>query len=259
MRVETGDGWELRCGDCLDPEAGLASLESVDHVITDPPYSEAVHAGARSSGRDSMVCASDAGNSGGSATRRRTDLGFGHLTPATRAGLAYQVGRVCQRWALVFSDAEGNHDWRVELEVAGLRHYCVGQWRRLNGAPRFNGLGPAPSFGAIEIACRKTGWNGGGKHACWEFPIVLNRGGNSPRLHPTQKPLALMEALVSDFTDPGELICDPFAGSGTTGVACIYMGRRFIGWEKDSEFFETAVKRLRKTKRQYQLFERVRL
>ncbi|MCP4967401.1 MAG: site-specific DNA-methyltransferase [bacterium] len=75
------------------------------------------------------------------------------------------------------------------------------------------------------------------------------------RLHPTQKPVLLMESLVSDFTDPGELICDPFAGSGTTGVACIRLGRRFIGWEKDPEFFETAVKRLRKTRQQITIFD----
>jgi len=254
MTTETGDGWELRLGDCLDPETGLASLELVDHVIMDPPYSEAVHRGARSSGRDSMISETDPGRAGGSATRRRTDLGFTHLDPEVRRQIATHCQRVVLRWCLVFSDAEGNHGWRFDLEGGGLRHFCVGEWRRLNGAPRFSGRGPAPGFEAIEIACRKSGWNGGGKHASWEFPIVLNRGGNAPRLHPTQKPLALMEALVTDFTDHEDLICDPFAGSGTTGVACIRLGRRFIGWEKDPDFFDTAVKRLRSTREQRPLF-----
>ena len=75
--------------------------------------------------------------------------------------------------------------------------------------------------------------------------------------HETQKPVALMSALVRDFTDPGELVCDPFAGSGTTGVACIRLGRRFIGWERDPKYFAVAVKRLTAARGQLRLFEGV--
>lgn len=94
-------------------------------------------------------------------------------------------------------------------------------------------------------------WNGGGKHGVYVEPIPQSRGGE--RLHPTLKPLALMEALVSDFTDPGELVCDPFAGSGTTGVACIRLGRRFIGWEREPKYFDVAVKRLRAAREQLRI------
>jgi len=69
------------------------------------------------------------------------------------------------------------------------------------------------------------------------------------------KPPALMESLVRDFTDPGELICDPFAGSGTTGVACLRLGRRFIGWERDPKYHAVAVKRLRAAREQLRFFE----
>lgn len=54
-----------------------------------------------------------------------------------------------------------------------------------------------------------------------------------------------MLALVADFTDPGETILDPFAGSGTTGVACLRLGRKFIGIEKDPTYFALACERLR--------------
>ena len=77
-----------------------------------------------------------------------------------------------------------------------------------------------------------------------------------PALHMTEKPLPLMEALVRDFTDPGELICDPFAGSGTTGVACKRLGRRFVGWERDPKFHAAAVKRLDAAREQYELVQR---
>ncbi len=65
-----------------------------------------------------------------------------------------------------------------------------------------------------------------------------------------------MCALISDFTDPGDLVIDPFAGSGTTGVACIRLGRRFIGWERDHKHYAAAVKRLEGTREQLLLPQR---
>jgi DNA modification methylase len=70
------------------------------------------------------------------------------------------------------------------------------------------------------------------------------RGTDRPD-HPTPKPLPLMLDLVSDFTDAEETILDAFAGSGTTGVASIRLGRRFIGIEKDPTYFALACERLR--------------
>jgi site-specific DNA-methyltransferase (adenine-specific) len=54
-----------------------------------------------------------------------------------------------------------------------------------------------------------------------------------------------MRELVSLFSDPDELILDPFAGSGSTGVACRQLGRRFIGWELNQDYFDIACRRLR--------------
>ncbi|KKL26401.1 hypothetical protein LCGC14_2395670, partial [marine sediment metagenome] len=75
----------------------------------------------------------------------------------------------------------------------------------------------------------------------WEHPRSM---GKQRPDHPCPKPIALMERLVLDFTDPGDLICDPFAGSGTTAVAALMHGRRFIGWERDPEFFADAARRI---------------
>lgn len=62
--------------------------------------------------------------------------------------------------------------------------------------------------------------------------------------HPTQKPLALLERIVLASTNEGDLILDPFMGSGTTGVAALKYNRKFIGIEKEIEFIEIAEKRL---------------
>jgi len=64
-------------------------------------------------------------------------------------------------------------------------------------------------------------------------------------LHPTLKPVALMEWLIETYTNEGDTVIDPFMGSGTTGVACAKHNRRFIGIEKEKQYFDTAAKRIR--------------
>lgn len=69
-------------------------------------------------------------------------------------------------------------------------------------------------------------------------------GGSRKRFHPTQKPVALLEYLVKTYTKPGETVLDFTMGSGSTGVACINTSRKFIGIEKDDEYFEIAKNRI---------------
>ena len=64
------------------------------------------------------------------------------------------------------------------------------------------------------------------------------------RVHPTQKPVLLMEEIVEMFTNRGDTILDPFMGSGTTGVACVNLRRKFIGIEINKKYFEMAQKRI---------------
>lgn len=75
-------------------------------------------------------------------------------------------------------------------------------------------------------------------------PISVLEFDREVGLHPTQKPVALMEYLIRTYTNEGETVLDNCMGSGTTGVACMNTGRRFIGIEKDDEYFEIAKKRI---------------
>lgn len=68
--------------------------------------------------------------------------------------------------------------------------------------------------------------------------------GSERGLHPTQKPVALFEYLIRTYTHPGETVLDNTMGSGTTGVACVNTGRRFIGIEKDDTYFRIAQDRI---------------
>lgn len=72
------------------------------------------------------------------------------------------------------------------------------------------------------------------------FPSDKHRS----KLHPTQKPVALMEYFIRTYTNPGDVVLDNCMGSGTTGVACKNTGRQFIGIEKDAGFFAIAEQRL---------------
>ena len=63
-------------------------------------------------------------------------------------------------------------------------------------------------------------------------------------VHPTEKPVALLEPLIEASTDPGEIVFDPFLGSGTTAVAAVNTGRRWIGIERDADYYEIARKRI---------------
>jgi site-specific DNA-methyltransferase (adenine-specific) len=74
---------------------------------------------------------------------------------------------------------------------------------------------------------------------------VVNADGHGiKRVHPTQKPISLMTRILEDYTPEGCTILDPFCGSGTTGVACVKTGRKFIGIEIDPGYCEIARKRI---------------
>jgi adenine methyltransferase len=79
---------------------------------------------------------------------------------------------------------------------------------------------------------------------------------NGEKVHPTQKPIELIEKFILDSTDAGDTVLDSFAGSGTTGVACINTDRKFIGMELDDQYFNIAKQRIEKalTEKQQNLF-----
>lgn len=241
---ETGARWTLTLGDCLDPVTGLASLpdKSVDCFIFDPPYSKHVH----SQTMRGLTVTHRGGKRDEIAARRV--LGFNHITQDERRAMAVQCARLARRWVLSFSDVESSHLWSEAFTEAGLQYLRTVAWIKIGGAPQFTGDRPAVGFEAIVCAhpAGKKRWNGGGKAGVYRFPTAIDRdrSGLDRRIHTAQKPLKLMEALISDFTDPGDLVCDPYAGGGTTAFACNRLGRRFMGWERDPASHAAAIERL---------------
>jgi site-specific DNA-methyltransferase (adenine-specific) len=85
------------------------------------------------------------------------------------------------------------------------------------------------------------------------FPIAF-RAQAENAAHPTQKPEVLMEEIVEDFTRRSDRVLDPFMGSGTTGVACVKLGRKFTGIEIEPKYFDIACRRISEALRQPDLF-----
>lgn len=228
--------YHARCEDVLP----CLAEQSIDVVITDPPYSQHVHSKSR---RGSGL--PDAGEFP-ACISRAPELGFDAITPELMSVVATETRRLVKRWSLFFSDVELTGEWRAQLLAAGLDYVRTGAWIKEGATPQFTGDRPASGFEAITIVHPKgrKRWNGGGRHAIWSEPIVLNRGGNTPRVHTTQKPIVLMRDLVAMFSEPNEVILDMFMGSGTTLRAAKDLGRRAIGIEMTERNCQIAIQRL---------------
>lgn len=237
MKAEyTREGVILYLGDCLDVMESM-DAKSVDHTISDPPYDERTHQGAVThGGRD-----------------RASDLGideFEYILDVET--LVKQLLRLTRRWNVCFCTFEDIKKYRDPAweQSAWVR---AGVWDRVNPAPQFTGDRPSQACDGLAIFHAKDirkRWNGGGKSGIWRSSVEIGK-----KIHPSQKPLKLMLQLVADFTDPAETIFDPYMGSGTTGVAALQLGRRFIGIEKNPAYFEMAVKRIEAALKQPALFQ----
>jgi len=235
------DGITIYHGDYRD-----AGVLTADHIITDPPYEDELH---DAMGRDVDRFRNDGGHVSGK-------LGFAGIN-TDRAIIAADMAKVSAGWALVFSLAEGVRAWRDDLQAAGAKWDTTLAWIKPDSRPRFNGQGAARGFECIcTVWCGRgyRSWNGGGKRGIYTH---LTNGGSRHGLHPTEKPLALMCELLIDYTKPGDLIFDPFMGSGTTGVACIRLGRRFIGCEIDPAYYQAAKIRMEQALLQADMFVRI--
>jgi site-specific DNA-methyltransferase (adenine-specific) len=231
-------GATLYLGDCLHV---MPALDPVDHVISDPPYEDALHA----AWKEQRIKRTD-------GRAMHGDLGFDGID-ANRDQVARLVTEISAGWAILFCLAEGVRAWRDSLQAAGAKYDTALAWIKPDSSPRFNGQGAARGFECAVTAWCHTGsrrWNGGGRRGVFTHPVNLGRYGG----HPTEKPLPLMADLVTLFTDAGQTILDPFMGSGTTGVAALRAGRRFIGIESKAEYFDLACERLEKAAAQGDLF-----
>jgi site-specific DNA-methyltransferase (adenine-specific) len=119
------------------------------------------------------------------------------------------------------------------------RQQCTYNPQMTEGKPYSVKSGRASSnYGAqVEVVTENTGER-------YPRSVIEFDHDRGDRLHPTQKPVALMEYLIRTYTNEGDTVLDNTMGSGTTGVACQNTGRNFIGIERDPEYFKIAQRRM---------------
>jgi site-specific DNA-methyltransferase (adenine-specific) len=239
-RVEHIGDAVLYLGDCREI---LPTLGKVDAVMTDPPYSELVHSTRGRRGDD---------------LRKDGQAGLAKIEfssiDAIQRQIASLVVPMCGGWFLAFSDIFALPRWRDVVLEAGGKSKSVALWVKPDCAPQFNGQKPATAFECIGVFWCGAGiskWNGGGARGIY---VHNTNGPTRHGEHPTEKPVSLMREIVSLFSNNGETILDPFMGSGTTGVACAKLGRKFIGIEIEPKYFDIACRRIEAAYKQPDLF-----
>ena len=193
----------------------LPTLEKVDAVVTDPPYG---------------------------------------------IGAASGIGKITKEGSDFSDDISGWDDAIPPRELFDHILQCS-DYQIIWGGNYF-GLPPTPCFFVWDkiqpeqftLAMAEMAWTNIKKPAkIWRWKSQSINGGD-PKFHPTQKPEGLMKWCIGYVPDPAQTILDPFMGSGTTGVAAVQMGRRFIGIEREQKYFDIACKRIEDAQRQGDMF-----
>ena len=213
----------LICADCRDV---LPSLGKVDAVVTDVPY----------------MISQDSGG--------LRELDYGEWDKDQADKCAFEALSLCASVPSVLAFCEYRQLSRVYETLNGRSTRTVA-WVKsnptvMNGQHLFLPALEVGFYGKLPGA-----WFGGQcVKSVWTGPAPTP----TDREHPTQKPIGLMKWAVSNTVALGAVCCDPFMGSGTTGVAAVQMGRKFIGIEREEKYFQIACKRIEDAQRQSDLF-----
>ncbi len=213
----------LYLGDCRDI---LPILPKADAVVTDPPY------GLGLAGGFSGSCGfSGSGGFSKPIERRQYKGDWDNQTPSAEI-FGMILDSACQ------SIIWGGNYFTDKLPQSPF--WLV--WDKEN---------TMPTFSDAELAwtnIRKKSV----KRIRWMQNGLMSK--ERERFHPTQKAVEVMRWSISQFQNTPEIILDPFMGSGTTGVAAVQMGRKFIGIEREPKYFDIACKRIEDAQRQGDMF-----
>ena len=216
------DGFELRFTDCITAMKDIEE-ESIDCIITDPPYGISFSSPRYRNSRFSVM-QNDQGVEAALAAIREF--------PRILAKDAHAY--VFTRWDV--------YPWIVVSIPEGIRLTNLLVWDKGEGGHGMGDLDTyAPNYELIMLL-EKGDRKLRGQRSSNVLRFRDIRFTDEPKYHPTQKPVDLIKFLIAKSTDPGETVLDPFAGSATTGIACLMTGRKFVGFEIDRTF-EDAVRR----------------
>jgi site-specific DNA-methyltransferase (adenine-specific) len=239
VRVEQIGRATLILGDSLEQ---ISDLPTFDALISDPPYSSGgLHAGDRAlptsrKYQQSKVLVKHPDFAGDNRDQRSffawSTLWLGRALDRARPGSI----------AAVFTDWRQLPTTTDAVQAAGWTWRGVVPWDKLRARPMPN---------RFRAQCEYVVWGTSGarpfandNEPAYHPGIFSESPPGRDRVHSTQKPVGVMRQLCL-AAPAGGVVCDPFMGSGTTGVAALLEGRQFIGIEKDPEIFERACARIR--------------
>lgn len=208
----------------------LAQIDRVDAVICDPPYGARTHDGWNAGEKQFRDIT-------GQATR--TAITYDAMTPSEVRAFVEAWAPRCRGWIVAFTSHDLVPAYVEALEGAGRYVFAPLPFFSPGSRVRLSGDGPSSWTCWIVVARPRT--------------VEFTRWGTLPGgyVFPPEdcevvggKPLGLMRAIVRDYSRPGDLVCDPFVGSGTTLLAAVMEGRRAVGAEQKPEHFEIARARL---------------
>lgn len=237
----------LYLGDCLEI---LPHLTGIDALVTDPPYSSGgmVRGDRMASTRDKYQSTSVDVEHPEFTGDNRDQRGF-HAWASLwlmYALAATKPGGV----AALFSDWRQLPTMTDALQSGGWVWRGIVPWDKVNARPMPN---------RFRAQCEFVAWGSNGPRdftmagADYHPGILTGKPpGNADREHSTQKPVGVMATLCR-IAPAGGVVLDPFMGSGTTGIACGDIGRKFIGIEKDARIFDIACRRIEDAQRQARL------
>jgi DNA modification methylase len=208
---------------------------SIDLILTDPPY----NLGRYSTGNIKMSWRKDFNN----------DVAAWDTVVFNPADWLEEFVRILKPTGNIFAFTSYN--------LLGQWHQCFDPvfdtfqfitWHKTNPPPKLRRAGFLNSCELIVCMWNKGHtWNFTRQkdmHNFIESPICMGRERVKKPVHPTQKPVKVLNHLIKLATKPGDLILDPFMGVGSTGVAALQLGRRFIGIEIDPQYFDAAKNRI---------------
>ena len=232
---------DLRHGDCLEVMADIPD-GSVDMVLTDPPY------GTTACKWDSVIPFEPMWAHLKRITKKNGAIVMTASQPFTSALVMSNVKmfKYCWVW-----DKVRPSGFQIAKYRPMMRHEDVCVFSQVT--PVYNKqmvLRDKPVSGRVASSSDSSPikYNDGKKrtytHKNPQSILEYNKGSDGKYIHPTQKPVALMEYLIKTYTNEGETVLDFTMGSGTTGVAAKNLGRDFIGIEMDETYFNIAKERI---------------
>lgn len=219
---------ELIYGDCLEKLKTIPD-ESVDHIITDPPYGVSKKNNFHTMGRSGI----DFGE---------WDKDFDQTAWLDEAYRVLKKGGSL----IIFNGWRNLGHIANSGESIGFITKDIIRWIKQNPMPRNRDRRYIVDFEFAIWMVKDGKWvfnrlNDTYDRPEYNYPTVA---GKEKTIHTTQKPVALMEEMIRRHTNEGQIVLDPFMGSGTTGEACINTGRDFIGIELNEEYFNVAKNRI---------------